>query len=97
MDDSDRAIDPAGPQPSKGEPPEQRDAREAGSRGRSGARERPEPWNVPGRYGWVGGTGTAGYVVPSAGRVTVWLGQVEMQGPDDFDALAAFLTWAAGR
>ena len=22
-----------------------------------------EPWNVPGRYGWVGGTGTAAHVV----------------------------------
>lgn len=56
-----------------------------------------QPWNVPGRYGWTGGTGTAGYVIPSAGRVTVWMGQVEMGGPDDFSALAAFLTWATPR
>ncbi|QYG93574.1 beta-lactamase family protein [Iamia sp. SCSIO 61187] len=56
-----------------------------------------DPWNVPGRYGWVGGTGTAGYVIPSRGVVTVWLGQVEMEGPDDFRAIAAFLTWAAQR
>lgn len=56
-----------------------------------------QPWNVPGRYGWTGGTGTAGYVVPSRGLVTIWMGQVEMAGPDDFSALAAFLTWAAGR
>jgi CubicO group peptidase (beta-lactamase class C family) len=54
-----------------------------------------QPWNVPGRYGWTGGTGTAGYVIPSAHRATVWLGQVEMAGADDFSALAAFLTWAA--
>ncbi|HMJ75276.1 MAG TPA: serine hydrolase domain-containing protein [Iamia sp.] len=54
-----------------------------------------EPWNVPGRYGWTGGTGTAGYVIPSRGRATIWMGQVEMAGPDDFSALAAFLTWAA--
>lgn len=54
-----------------------------------------QPWNVPGRYGWTGGTGTAGYVIPSSGRVTIWMGQVEMAGPDDFSALAAFLTWAA--
>lgn len=53
-----------------------------------------DPWNVPGRYGWVGGTGTAGYVVPARGTAMVWLGQVEMGGPDDFEALAAFLTWA---
>ncbi len=26
------------------------------------------PWNVVGRYGWVGGTGTAGYVDPRARR-----------------------------
>lgn len=24
-------------------------------------------WNVPGRYGWVGGTGTATYVDPQHG------------------------------
>lgn len=56
-----------------------------------------QPWNVPGRYGWTGGTGTAGYVIPSRHLVTIWLGQVEMAGPDDFSALAAFLTWAAQR
>ncbi|HEV7723391.1 MAG TPA: serine hydrolase domain-containing protein [Iamia sp.] len=56
-----------------------------------------EPWNVPGRYGWTGGSGTAGYVIPSRGLVTIWMGQVEMAGPDDFSALAAFLSWAAGR
>jgi len=55
------------------------------------------PWNVPGRYGWTGGTGTAAYVIPSAGRVTIWMGQVEMAGPDDFSALADVLTWAAPR
>ncbi len=55
------------------------------------------PWTVPGRYGWIGGTGTAGYVVPAHGTVSVWMGQVELTGPDDFSALAAFLTWAAAR
>ncbi|MEU0535228.1 hypothetical protein [Amycolatopsis tolypomycina] len=25
-----------------------------------------EPWHVPGRYGWVGGTGTTAHVVPAA-------------------------------
>jgi CubicO group peptidase (beta-lactamase class C family) len=54
-----------------------------------------EPWNVPGRYGWIGGTGTAGYVVPSTGVVAVWLTQVELQGPDDFAAVGDFLTLAA--
>ncbi len=54
-----------------------------------------QAWNVPGRYGWIGGTGTAGYVVPSTGVVAVWLSQVELQGPDDFSALGDFLTLAA--
>ena len=37
-----------------------------------------DPWNVPGRYGWVGGTGTAAHVTPSTGAVTILLTQVEM-------------------
>jgi CubicO group peptidase (beta-lactamase class C family) len=40
-----------------------------------------DPWNVPGRYGWVGGTGTAAHVVPSTGAVTILLTQVQMTGP----------------
>ena len=28
-----------------------------------------EPWTVPGRYGWVGGTGTAAHITPSTGTV----------------------------
>jgi CubicO group peptidase (beta-lactamase class C family) len=38
-------------------------------------------WNVPGRYGWVGGTGTAAHVSPSTGLVTVLLTQLEMTAP----------------
>ncbi len=33
------------------------------------------PWNVPGRYGWVGGTGTAAYVDPQHTTVSVILTQ----------------------
>jgi CubicO group peptidase (beta-lactamase class C family) len=40
-----------------------------------------EPWNVPGRYGWVGATGTAAHIVPSSNTVTVVLTNVEMSGP----------------
>lgn len=58
---------------------------------------RAQPWNVPGRYGWVGGTGTAGHVIPSTGCVAVWLSQVELAGPDDFTNIGAFLTLAAQR
>lgn len=43
--------------------------------------ERTEPWHVPGRYGWVGGTGTAAHLVPATGKVTVLLTQVAMTGP----------------
>jgi CubicO group peptidase (beta-lactamase class C family) len=56
---------------------------------------RTDPWNVPGRYGWVGGTGTAGYVIPATGTVVVWLSQVEMNGPEDTSAMADVLTYAA--
>ncbi|WP_062649428.1 serine hydrolase domain-containing protein [Streptomyces maremycinicus] len=40
-----------------------------------------DPWNVPGRYGWVGGTGTAAHIVPSTGTVTILLTQVAMENP----------------
>jgi CubicO group peptidase (beta-lactamase class C family) len=40
-----------------------------------------DPWNVPGRYGWVGGTGTAAHITPSTCAVTIVLSQVELAGP----------------
>jgi CubicO group peptidase (beta-lactamase class C family) len=52
-------------------------------------------WNVLGRYGWVGGTGTAGYVIPSSDTVVVWMSQVELQGPGDFAAMSDVLAYAA--
>lgn len=54
-----------------------------------------EPWHVPGRYGWVGGTGTVGYVVPATATVTVLMTQVELAGPDGAEVISAFLTAAA--
>ncbi len=39
------------------------------------------PWNVLGRYGWVGGTGTTAHVIPATGTVAVLLTQMEMGGP----------------
>ncbi|MEU0791716.1 serine hydrolase domain-containing protein [Amycolatopsis sp. NPDC005961] len=40
-----------------------------------------EPWTVPGRYGWVGGTGTTAHVVPATGTVAVLLTQVGEDNP----------------
>jgi CubicO group peptidase (beta-lactamase class C family) len=34
-----------------------------------------------GRYGWVGGTGTTGHLVPGTGTVAILLTQVQMPGP----------------
>jgi CubicO group peptidase (beta-lactamase class C family) len=38
-------------------------------------------WNVPGRYGWVGGTGTTAHIVPSTGAVAILLTQVALASP----------------
>ncbi|MFE3179491.1 serine hydrolase domain-containing protein [Streptomyces violascens] len=54
-----------------------------------------EPWNVPGRYGWVGGTGTTAYVIPSTGTVTILLSQVEMTGPTPVTLMRDFWQYAA--
>lgn len=54
-----------------------------------------KPFNIPGRYGWVGGTGTAGYIIPSTGTVVAWLSQVELGGPDDAAAMGEVLEYAA--
>ncbi|MFV0457446.1 MAG: serine hydrolase domain-containing protein [Actinomycetales bacterium] len=56
-----------------------------------------ESWNRLGRYGWVGGTGTAGYVHPDSGTVQVWLTQQLLAGPNAAEdpgtvALGRFLT-----
>jgi CubicO group peptidase (beta-lactamase class C family) len=56
-----------------------------------------EPWNVPGRYGWVGGTGTAAHIVPSTGTVTVLLTQVELTGPTPPAPMRDFWRYAADR
>ncbi|MER7184746.1 serine hydrolase domain-containing protein [Streptomyces hyaluromycini] len=40
-----------------------------------------DPWSVPGRYGWVGGTGTTAHIVPATGTVTVLMTQTAMTNP----------------
>ncbi|MFJ1599884.1 serine hydrolase domain-containing protein [Streptomyces sp. NPDC088261] len=54
-----------------------------------------DPWNVPGRYGWVGGTGTAAHVVPSTGAVSILLTQRAMSGPTPPALMRDFWRYAA--
>jgi CubicO group peptidase (beta-lactamase class C family) len=54
------------------------------------------PWNVPGRYGWVGGTGTTAHLIPSTGTVAVLFTQVAMAGPQAPDLMRDFWRYAAG-
>ncbi len=53
------------------------------------------PWNVPGRYGWVGGTGTSAYTVPADGSIAILLTQVELGGPNGAPVLESFWKAAA--
>lgn len=53
-----------------------------------------DPWHVPGRYGWVGGTGTAAHVTPSTGAATILLTQVEMSGPTPTPLMRDFWRYA---
>lgn len=53
------------------------------------------PWNVLGRYGWVGGTGTSAHIVPSDGSIAIVLTQVELGGPTGAAVLETFWTAAA--
>ncbi|MEV8362410.1 serine hydrolase domain-containing protein [Streptomyces niveus] len=54
-----------------------------------------DPWNVSGRYGWVGGTGTSAHITPSTGLVTILLTQLEAQGPVPSTILRDFWRYAA--
>ncbi|GGW24237.1 serine hydrolase domain-containing protein [Streptomyces xantholiticus] len=57
--------------------------------------ERVDPWSVPGRYGWVGGTGTAAHITPSTGAVTILLTQLQMSGPSFPESMRDFWQYAA--
>ncbi|MER6683985.1 serine hydrolase domain-containing protein [Streptomyces olivaceoviridis] len=55
-----------------------------------------DPWNVPGRYGWVGGTGTTAHIVPATGTVAILLTQVAMENPTPTPLMRDFWRSAAG-
>ena len=55
-----------------------------------------DPWNVPGRYGWVGGTGTSAHVTPSSGTVSILLAQVAADSPVPPAWMRDFWRYAAG-
>lgn len=55
-----------------------------------------DPWNVPGRYGWVGGTGTTAHIVPATGAVAILLSQRLMTAPTPPALMREFWRYAAG-
>ena len=57
--------------------------------------EAVDPWNMPGRYGWVGGTGTAAHITPSTGAVAILLSQLELTGPTPPALMRDFWRYAA--
>ena len=54
-----------------------------------------DPWNVPGRYGWVGGTGTSAHIVPSTGMIAILLTQVAADSPVPPEWMRDFWRYAA--
>jgi CubicO group peptidase (beta-lactamase class C family) len=54
-----------------------------------------DEWNVPGRYGWVGGSGTTAHIIPTTGAITILLTQVATDGPTPSSLLPDFWRYAA--
>jgi CubicO group peptidase (beta-lactamase class C family) len=54
-----------------------------------------DPWNVQGRYGWVGGTGTTAHIIPSTGSVAILLTQVASTDPVPPAIMRDFWRYAA--
>lgn len=49
-----------------------------------------------GRYGWMGGTGTAGHWDPATGDISILLSQLELSGPGTPDYIREFWAHASG-
>lgn len=54
-----------------------------------------DPWNIRGRYGWVGGSGTTSHVVPSQDMIAVLLTRTAMTGPTPTEIMRDFWRYAA--
>jgi CubicO group peptidase (beta-lactamase class C family) len=54
-----------------------------------------DPWNVPGRYGWIGGSGTTAHIVPATGTVSILFTQMSMTGPTPPTIMREFWRYAA--
>lgn len=54
-----------------------------------------DPWNVLGRYGWVGGTGTSAHITPSRGTIAILLTQVAADSPTPPEWMRDFWRYAA--
>ena len=52
-----------------------------------------EPWQRPGRYGWVGGTGTSAHLHRPSRSVRIFLSQVQLAGPASVEVMNSF--WRA--
>ncbi|MET9264240.1 serine hydrolase domain-containing protein [Amycolatopsis sp. NPDC004079] len=57
--------------------------------------EPAQPWQVAGRYGWVGGTGTSAYLTPSRSSVAILLTQRAVDGPGGIPHMLDFWREAA--
>jgi CubicO group peptidase (beta-lactamase class C family) len=55
-----------------------------------------DPWNVPGRYGWVGGSGTTAHIVPQTATVSILLTQTAMENPTPTPVMRDFWRYVAG-
>ena len=54
-----------------------------------------DPWNVPGRYGWIGGCGTTAHLVPATGSVSILFTQMSMTSPTPPPIMREFWRYAA--